>query len=165
MQRRTSHSIYSWITDSICSPFQLPPSSQRWRRRGPSGGRRSCRRGRPEAPKMLLQPLNPTLTLLHNSQKSQPQQTQRPPVTSPRCLNRSPRTAPASSATTPTTTPTWSRSSTSRRVAGTWRCRARVDSRRSGGSARAFPYKTKMQRTWHRGKRTYGDMEEGAGGD
>lgn len=137
-------------------------STQIWRQREPSGGRPCYQRGSQEQPKMLHPPafMNPTSTLSRNFQKTRPQQTPRAPATSPAGPSRSPTAPPKASVMTPTTTPCWSPSLMSRPVAGPWRCRARVDSRRSEGFVQAFPYKTKMLRTCRPGKRRYGNGQE-----
>lgn len=118
----------------FCSLSQLPSPSQRWQR-GHHGGRHSCQRGRPALKiQVHRKPLAQTLTPSQTSRKTRLQLPPRPPVSRP----TSPARTPASSATRPTTTPTWSRSSMSRHVAGIWRCRAPVDSRRKGGFAQLF---------------------------
>lgn len=154
--------INTAIENSISSVPLPAASTQIWRQREPNGGRPCYQRRSQEQPKMLHPPafMNPTSTLSHNGQKTRPQRTPRAPVTSPAGPSRSPTAPPTASATTPTMTPCWSPSLTSRRVAEPWRCRARVDSRRSEGFVQAFPYKTKMLRTCRPGKRRYGDGQE-----
>lgn len=154
--------IHGAIENSV-SPVSVPAAStQTWRQREPSGGRPCYQRRSQEQPKMLHPRafMNPTSTLSFNCPKTRPQRTPRAPVTSPAGPSRSPTAPPTASATTPTTTPCWSPSLTSRRVVGPWRCRARVDSRRSEGFVQAFPYKTKMLRTCRVGKRRYGDARK-----
>lgn len=154
--------INTAIENSILSVPLPAASTQIWRQREPNGGRPCYQRRSQEQPKMLHPPafMNPTSTLSHNGQKTRPQRTPRALVTSPAGPSRSPTAPPTASATTPTMTPCWSPSLTSRRVAEPWRCRARVDSRRSEGFVQAFPYKTKMLRTCRPRKRRYGDGQE-----
>lgn len=134
-------------------------STQIWPQKEPSGGRPCYRRRSQEVPRMLHPPafMNPTLTPLSDFQKTRPRPTPRALATSPASHSRS---LTRASAMTPTTTPCWSPSLTSRPAAGPWRCRARVDSRRSEGCAPAFPYKTKILRPRRPGKRRYGDGQE-----
>lgn len=147
------------VRSALSAAAQVPPSSQRWQR-GPHGGRHSCQRKRLGSPRTTLAQ---TLTLLHKKPTSKESLLlllpPRPPATSP-CLSTSPRRAPASSAMTPSMTPTWIQSSTSRRVAGTWRCRARVDLKRRRGCARPFLYRRKRQKMWRRGERKDGDSHK-----
>lgn len=142
-----------------CSSFLFSGSAfsgLKWQREL-HGGRHSCLSGRLVVPKMLvpLTHLVQTSTLLHHlSKKTLLLQPPRPPATS-LSLNKPPTRAPASIVMTLTTTPNWSRSSTSRPLAGWWRCRAQADLERRGRCARSWIYIKRR-----RGKRTHDDKEE-----
>lgn len=164
----------------LLSQLPPPPPGEKWQR-GSRGGRLSCQRRKPEAPKMRVQPQfsAQTLTLLPRGPRRRKTPLQQAPGSlatcpspnpspspspSPRTKQRATRTPP-SGATTPTTTPNWSRSSMSRRVAETWRCRARAATGRRGGCVLPSPYRTKRLRLWRRGERSAGDSERwGRGG-